>query len=110
MPLFVPQGVRCPHLLRTDFFPDDCAATGPARSPGHVSPGSSQLAHCWLMLYQITDDAKFRDAARKANAYVRARVRVTGTPEMRGGVKGSFPVDGEYGQFESPELGMQVLH
>jgi hypothetical protein len=31
---------------------------------------------------------------------VRARVRTDGTPEMRGGVKGSFPVDGEYGQFE----------
>ena len=62
--------------------------------------GSVQLAHCWLMLYQITGNAKFRDAARKANAYVRSRVRVTGAPEVRGGVKGSFPVDGEYGQFE----------
>ena len=62
--------------------------------------GSAQIAHCWLLLHQITGDAKFLDAARRTNAYVRARVRTEGTTEMRGGVKGSFPVDGEYGQFE----------
>ena len=62
--------------------------------------GTVQIAHCWLLLYQITSDAKFLDAARLANSYVRARVRIDGTPEMCGGVKGSFPVDGEYGQFE----------
>ncbi len=62
--------------------------------------GSVQIAHCWLLLHQITGDAKFLDAASRTNSYVRARVRTEGTPEMRGGVKGSFPVDGEYGQFE----------
>jgi hypothetical protein len=62
--------------------------------------GSVQLAHCWLLLYEITSDAAFLDAAKRTNAYVRARVRVDGEPEVRGGVKGSFPVDGEYGQFE----------
>ncbi|MDQ2930539.1 MAG: hypothetical protein M3Y05_06960 [Gemmatimonadota bacterium] len=62
--------------------------------------GSVQIAHCWLMLYQITGDEKFLDAGRRTNAYVRSRVRVDGAPELRGGVKGSFPVDGEYGKFE----------
>jgi hypothetical protein len=62
--------------------------------------GSAQIAHCWLLLHQITGDVRFLDAARRANSYVRARVRTDGTPEMLGGVKGSFPVDGEYGQFE----------
>jgi len=62
--------------------------------------GSAQLSHCWLLLHEITGDEKFLDAARRTNAYVRARVRVEGSPEMRGAVKGSFPVDGEYGQFE----------
>jgi len=62
--------------------------------------GSAQLAHCWLLLHQITGDSSFLDAGRRANAYVRARVRVDGEPEVRGGVKGSFPVDGEYGKFE----------
>ncbi|HSU94051.1 MAG TPA: prenyltransferase/squalene oxidase repeat-containing protein [Gemmatimonadaceae bacterium] len=62
--------------------------------------GSAQIAHCWLLLYQITGDTTLRDAARRTNAYLRARVRVEGEPEVRGGVKGSFPVDGEYGKFE----------
>jgi hypothetical protein len=62
--------------------------------------GSAQIAHCWLLLYQITGDTAFANAARRANAYVRARVRIEGEPEVRGGVKGSFPVDGEYGKFE----------
>lgn len=62
--------------------------------------GSAQLAHCWLLLHQITGEASFLDAGRRANAYVRARVRVDGEPEVRGGVKGSFPIDGEYGKFE----------
>jgi len=62
--------------------------------------GSAQLAHCWLLLHQITGDAAFLDAARRTNAYLRERVRVDGEPEVRGGVKGSFPVDGEYGKFE----------
>jgi hypothetical protein len=62
--------------------------------------GSAQIAHCWLLLHQITGDEEFLDAARRTNAYVRERVRVDGEPEVRGGVKGSFPVDGEYGKFE----------
>jgi hypothetical protein len=62
--------------------------------------GSVQIAHCWLLLHQVTGNAQFLDAAKRTNAYVRARVRVDGEPEARGGVKGSFPVDGEYGQFE----------
>ena len=62
--------------------------------------GSAQIAHCWLLLYQITGDTSLRDAARRTNAYLRARVRVEGEPDVRGAVKGSFPVDGEYGKFE----------
>src|SRR3569623_160585 len=62
--------------------------------------GSAQIAHCWLLLYQLTGDAAFLDASRRTNAYLRGRVRVKGEPEVRGGVKGSFPVDGEYGKFE----------
>ena len=62
--------------------------------------GSAQIAHCWLLLYQITGDTTLRDAAHRTNAYLRARVRVEGQPDVRGGVKGSFPVDGEYGKFE----------
>ena len=62
--------------------------------------GSAQVAHCWLLLHQFTGSASFLEAARRTNAYLRGRVRVEGEPEVRGGVKGSFPIDGEYGKFE----------
>ena len=62
--------------------------------------GIVQIAHCWLLLYKATGDAKFLNAARLGNAYVRRTIHLTGNPDMVGGVKGSFPVDGDYGQWE----------
>jgi hypothetical protein len=52
------------------------------------------------MLYQETNDTRFRDAAFAANQYVRRTVRVDGALETRGAVKGSFPVSGDYGRYE----------
>jgi Squalene-hopene cyclase C-terminal domain len=62
--------------------------------------GSSQVAHCWLQLYQITGAKRYRDAAQRANRWVRRTVLLDGPAEQRGGVKGSFPFDGGYGRFE----------
>ena len=62
--------------------------------------GSVQIAHCWLLLYLYTGDARYRDAAYAANAFVRRTVRLDGPPETRGGVKGSYPVDGWYGAYQ----------
>ncbi|MBM3490452.1 MAG: hypothetical protein FJX68_08375 [Alphaproteobacteria bacterium] len=62
--------------------------------------GSVQIAHSWLLLHEATGDPAYRDAARRANAYVRRRVRLAGSPDQVGGIKGSFPVDGDYGRFE----------
>jgi uncharacterized protein YyaL (SSP411 family) len=62
--------------------------------------GSLQIAHCWLMLYQFTGDAVYRDAARAANRFVRRTVRIDGPAETRGGVKGSWPIDGDYGAYQ----------
>jgi hypothetical protein len=62
--------------------------------------GSVQIAHSWLLLHEATGDARYLDAGRRANAYVRRRVRISGEPDQAGGVKGSYPVDGDYGRFE----------
>ena len=60
------------------------------------------MAICWLLLYQKTGNTQFRDAAFAANSFVRRTVRLDGPMETRGAVKGSFPVNGEYGQFQYP--------
>jgi len=62
--------------------------------------GTVQIAYCWLVLFQDTGDTRYRDAAFSANRYVRRTMRVDGPPSPRGGIKGSFPVDGGYGTYE----------
>lgn len=62
--------------------------------------GIVQIAACWFLLDRWTGDSRYRQAGRAANRYVRRTVRLDGPPETRGGVKGSFPVDGDYGRYQ----------
>ena len=87
--------------LRPDgFLPGRLASDWSAAADWACLTGTVQIAHCWLMLYQLTGQANYLLAAGRANAYVRRTVRLDGPPEQRGGVKGSFPIDGDYGAFE----------
>jgi hypothetical protein len=52
------------------------------------------------MLYRYTGERRYRDAAYRANRFVRRSVDVRGPDEIRGGVKGSHPVDGAYGRYQ----------
>jgi hypothetical protein len=85
------EGGRLPGRLRSDWS---------ASVDWVCLTGAAQVATCWMLLYQYTHDARYRDAAYAANQYVRRSVRSTGPVETLGGVKGSFPVDGDYGRFE----------
>ena len=71
--------------------------------------GNVQIAACWFMLYDITRDVRYSDAAIKANRFVRRTVRVDGPDEQRGAVKGSFPVSGEYCAYEYPNWAAKFL-
>jgi hypothetical protein len=62
--------------------------------------GNVQVAHSWLMLYQATGHRPYRDAALAANRFVRRTMQYGGPDETRGGVKGSFPVHGDYGRYQ----------
>jgi hypothetical protein len=62
--------------------------------------GSSQIAHCWLLLFEITGEQRYLEIAHRINAWVRRTIATDGSPDCRGGVKGSFPVDGGYGTYE----------
>jgi len=62
--------------------------------------GSVQIAACWFLLHGITGKAEYLDAAKRANRYVRRTVHLTGGQDVIGGVRGAFPVNGDYGKFE----------
>lgn len=75
---------------------------GPDFQPGAAYAcltGSAQNAHCLFLLYQLTGERRLLDAARRLNRYVRRSIRMDGPAHARGGVKGAFPVDGDYGQW-----------
>ena len=62
--------------------------------------GSVQLAHCLFLIAQFTGKKQYIEPAKKLNAFVRRAIQTDGPIEQRGGVKGSYPVDGDYGQWE----------
>jgi hypothetical protein len=62
--------------------------------------GSSQIACCWLLLHHETRSSAYLDAAVRTNGWVRRTVALDGSPDVIGGVRGSFPIDGGYGRYE----------
>jgi len=85
------------RLIRDDgFIPGRINSHWEGTVPWACLAGTAQIAHCWLLLYQLTREVSYREAGYKANSYLRRRVRVDGPPQVVGGVKGAFPVDGDY--------------
>jgi hypothetical protein len=64
--------------------------------------GSVQIAICFLMLFDLLGDERYRDAAYVLNRYVRRSMMCEGSPEKQGAIKGAFPVDGGYLKYEYP--------
>ena len=104
-PTFVKAALRTADGLLTAIKEDGYL-------PGRLNPnwqgtvawaclaGTVQIAICWLLLYQITGEARYREAGYAANRYVRRTMKVEGRTETRGGIKGSFPIYGEYGPYQ----------
>lgn len=61
--------------------------------------GSSQFAHCYLLLYKATAERKYLEYGLLLNKFVRTTIAMQGCAGQRGGVKGSFPTYGDYGPF-----------
>ena len=63
--------------------------------------GLAQIAICWWLLYNQTAETYLKDAAIKANNYLKSKQDTENkNPGIRGGIKGSFPVNGAYGRYE----------
>jgi len=64
--------------------------------------GQAQNASNWLLLWRHTRDVRYLDAAYSSNRFVRWALSVDGDDDVRGAVKGSYPVDGEYDPWVYP--------
>ncbi|MBU0993166.1 MAG: terpene cyclase/mutase family protein [Proteobacteria bacterium] len=62
--------------------------------------GSAQIAYCWFVMYRLTGNKTYVDAALSVNRYIRRTQHTEGPDGTRGGIKGSFPVSGDYGKYE----------
>jgi uncharacterized protein YyaL (SSP411 family) len=61
--------------------------------------GTAQSAICWFILADATGDQRYANAARLGLDYLCRTVNLHGDPGVRGGLKGSFPVDGDYAPY-----------
>ena len=88
--------------LREDgFLPGRFAADWTPQAHWSCLTGAVQIAASWLDLYEWTGKKPLLDAAKRANAFVRRTIAMDPQQEHSyGGVKGSYPVDGDYGRFE----------
>jgi len=71
-----------------------------AAVPWSCLTGNVQIADSWFYLFELTGETAYRDAALAANAYVRRTIDLDGPADTAGGVRGAFPIDGDYGRFQ----------
>ena len=63
--------------------------------------GNAQTAIIWWKLAALTGGTELEDRARHAcRMLMSTQNRTSADPGLAGGIKGSYPVDGEYGRFE----------
>jgi hypothetical protein len=63
--------------------------------------GDAQTAIVWLRLYETTKDPRYLRAAERMNRYLSSTQDLNATDlGIRGGIKGSQPIWGEYGAYE----------
>jgi hypothetical protein len=82
------------------YLPGRLRADWSSQTSSVCLTGTAQIAHCLLLLGELTNEARYAECGRRANAFVRRTVNVDGAPEVRGGVRGSQPFHGPYGRFQ----------
>ncbi len=64
--------------------------------------GNGKMASIWIRLYQITDTNAYLTAAHRTIASLkRGQNRISTDPGLRGGIKGCFPCDGDFGRYQT---------
>ena len=63
--------------------------------------GNAQMANIWIRLFEITDEPQWLEPVPVVLRFLKAtQNRSSANPRLRGGIKGSFPVGGDYGRHQ----------
>jgi len=63
--------------------------------------GEAQMANNWMRLHAITGDRQWLEPVPRVLRFLkRTQNRTSDDAGLRGGIKGSYPMDGEYGRYE----------
>jgi hypothetical protein len=63
--------------------------------------GQAQMVSVWLRLFELTGEAGWLAPVTPVLQFLKStQNRTSGDPGLRGGIKGSYPLDGEYGRYE----------
>jgi hypothetical protein len=63
--------------------------------------GEAQMANNWMRLYRITGDRRWLEKVPSILRFLKGtQNRSSDLDGLRGGIKGSFPLSGDYGRFE----------
>jgi hypothetical protein len=64
--------------------------------------GNGKMASIWIRLYQITGIEDYLISAQQmVNSLKRGQNRTSTNPGLRGGIKGCFPCDGDFGRYQT---------
>jgi hypothetical protein len=85
------------HVLSGRVLPD---WSGDVSWSGQLANG--KMASIWLRLYRITGgEDYFTSALRMIDALKKGQNRASSNPGLRGGIKGCFPCDGDFGRYQT---------
>ena len=71
--------------------------------------GQAQNASNWMLLWELTRTWRYLDAAFASNRFVRWQLKMDGDPDVRGAVKGSYPIDGAYDPWVYPNWATKFM-
>ena len=91
------QKFQVDHVLIGRVLPD---WSGDVSWSGQLANG--KMASTWFLLYQITDREDYLASAHQMiDSLKKGQNRVTSNPGLRGGLKGCFPCDGDFGRYQT---------
>jgi hypothetical protein len=105
-PRFIEQAARAAEALALQVkengrLPGRFASDWSGAATWSCLTGQAQMVSVWVRLYELTGKAGWLTPVTPVLRFLKTtQNRTSGERGLRGGIKGSFPLDGDYGRYE----------